>query len=288
VPIDPQLALGATLPVTNSSWEPDDVILYHLGVGAGLGRPTDPAELAYTYEQRLTVLPSFGVVPPFPALMLAAMGGVPGLSVNPALVLHGEQDLELHRPLPTSATVEHRARISSLYDKGKAALFTVEVDSGPAGGEAWFTNRFTAFARGEGGFGGEPAPPPANEAPERPPDIVVESPTMSHQALIYRLSGDKNPLHADPDFAKLGGFDIPILHGLCTYGIVCKAVVDNLLEGNTGAVARYQVRFAGVVFPGETVVTSMWREPDRITLSATTKERGEKPVLSNAAIWIRS
>jgi acyl dehydratase len=108
---------------------------------------------------------------------------------------------------------------------------------------------------------------------------------MSHQALIYRLSGDKNPLHADPDFAKLGGFDTPILHGLCTYGIVCKAVVDTLLDGDVTAVKRYQVRFTGVVFPGETVVTSMWREDDRIILSATTKERSEKPVLSNAAIW---
>jgi acyl dehydratase len=110
---------------------------------------------------------------------------------------------------------------------------------------------------------------------------------MAHQALIYRLSGDKNPLHADPDFAKLGGFDTPILHGLCTYGIACKAVVDTLLDGDVAAVSRYQVRFTGVVFPGETVVTSMWREADgRIVLAATTKERGQ-PVLSNAAIWTR-
>ena len=115
---------------------------------------------------------------------------------------------------------------------------------------------------------------------------MAESPTMGHQALIYRLSGDKNPLHADPDFAKLGGFDTPILHGLCTYGMVAKAVVDTLLDGDVTAVARYQVRFTGVVFPGETVVTSMWREDGKIVLSATTKERGQ-PVLSNAAIWTR-
>lgn len=286
MPIDPALALGATLPALTSSWDADDVILYHLGIGAGLGRPTDPAELRYTYERDLVVLPSFGVIPPFMALVSAVMGQLPGVDVNPALVLHGEQELELHRPLPTEATVEHRPRISGIHDKGKAALITLEVPSGAAGGDPWFTNRFTIFARGEGGFGGEPAPPPGNEPPSRDPDAVVESPTMSHQALIYRLSGDRNPLHADPDFAKLGGFDIPILHGLCTYGIACKAVVDTLLDGDVTAVARYKVRFAGVVFPGETVVTSMWRDGDRIVVSATTKERG-KPVLANAAIWTR-
>ena len=286
MPIDPALALAAEIEPFTSSWDADDVILYHLGIGAGLNKPTEPAELAYTYEQRLNVLPTFAVVPAFPVLVNAIMGQIPGLAVNIARVLHGEQDLEIHRPLPANATARHRARISSLYDKGKAAVITLEVTSGPADQDPWCVNRFTIFARGEGGFGGDPAPPPSNEAPDREPDLVVESPTMSHQALIYRLSGDKNPLHADPDFAKLGGFDTPILHGLCTYGVVCKAVVDNLLDGDTTAVGRYAVRFAGVVFPGETIVTSMWRESDRILLSATTKERGE-PVLSHAAIWVR-
>jgi acyl dehydratase len=287
MPIDPAVALGATVEPFSSSWDADDVILYHLGIGAGLNKPTDPAELAYTYEQKLAVLPSFAVVPAFMGLVKAASGQIPGLAVNPVMILHGEQDLEIHQPIPTSGAVENRARVASLYDKGKAALVTIEVESGPAG-DPLFTNRFTIFARGEGGFGGDPnSPPPGNTPPESLPDSVVESPTMSHQALIYRLSGDKNPLHADPDFAKLGGFDTPILHGLCTFGIACKAVVDTLLGGDVTAVARYQVRFTGVVFPGETVVTSMWRDGDRIILSATTKERPEKPVLSNAAIWTR-
>jgi acyl dehydratase len=284
MPIDPAVALGAAIEPFTSTWDADDVILYHLGIGAGLGKPTDPAELAYTYEQRLVVLPTFAVVLPFGALVNAATGQIPGLAVNPVLVLHGEQDLEVHRPLPPSGRVEHRPRVAAIYDKGKAALVTIEVQSGEPGGDPWFTNRYTIFARGEGGFGGEAGPSPANEPPDRGPDAVVESPTMSHQALLYRLSGDKNPLHADPEFAKLGGFDRPILHGLCTYGIVGKAVVDTLLDGDVTAVARYQVRFTGVVFPGETVVTSMWREGDRILLSAATRERG-LPVLSNAAIW---
>jgi acyl dehydratase len=286
LPIDPSVALGATVPPFTTSWDADDVILYHLGIGAGLNKPTDAAELAYTYEQRLAVLPSFGVVPAFQGLVTAATGQIPGVAVNPVMILHGEQDLEIHRPIPTSGTVEHRPRVASLYDKGKAALVTIEVESGPPG-DPLFTNRFTIFARGEGGFGGDTnAPAAGHQPPERAPDAVAESPTMSHQALLYRLSGDKNPLHADPDFAKLGGFDTPILHGLCTYGIACKAVVDTLLDGDVTAVARYQVRFTGVVFPGETVVTSMWRDGDRIVLSATTKERGQ-PVLSNAAIFTR-
>ena len=285
MPIDPNLALGATIEPFTTSWDADDVILYHLGVGAGLNRPTDPAELAYTYEQRLVVLPSFAVVPAFRGLTMAATGQVPGLAVNPVMILHGEQDLEIHKPIPTQGSAEHRSRVAALYDKGKAALFTIEVESGPAG-DPLFTNRFTIFARGEGGFGGDPnSPAPGNTPPDRAPDAVAESPTMSHQALIYRLSGDKNPLHADPDFAKLGGFDTPILHGLCTFGIACKAVVDTLLDGDVTAVKRYQVRFTGVVFPGETVVTSMWREGDRIILSATTRERGDKAVLSNAAVF---
>ena len=286
MPVDPSVALGATIEPFTTSWDADDVILYHLGIGAGLNKPTDAAELAYTYEQRLAVLPTFGVVPAFRALVEAVTGQVPGLAINPVMVLHGEQDLEVHKAIPTSGNVEHRPKVASLYDKGKAALVTIEVESGPPG-DPLFTNRFTIFARGEGGFGGDPnSPPPGNTPPEREPDAVAESPTMSHQALIYRLSGDKNPLHADPDFAKLGGFDTPILHGLCTYGIAAKAVIDTLLDGDVAAVARYQVRFTGVVFPGETVLTSMWRDGGRIVLSATTKERGQ-PVLANAAIWTR-
>ena len=287
MPIDPSVALGAPIPSFTTTWDADDVILYHLGIGAGLGQPTDPAELAYTYEQRLAVLPSFGVIPAFPGLLTAFSGEVPGLAIDPALGLHGEQDLEIHQPIPTSGSVENRPRVAALYDKGSAGVVVIEVESGPAG-DPLFTNRFTVFARGEGGFGGDQnSPAPQNAPPHREPDAVAESPTLRHQALIYRLSGDKNPLHADPDFAKLGGFEAPILHGLCTYGIACKAVVDTLLDGDVNAVARYQVRFTGVVFPGETVVTSMWQEGDRIVLSATTTERPDKAVLSNAAIGVR-
>jgi acyl dehydratase len=283
MPIDPKQALGHEFPESRASWEPDDVILYHLGIGAGVP-PTDARELEYTYEKNLKVLPSFGVIPVF-----SSLGGVaqtPGIRFNPMLLLHGEQDIELHRPLPVAAKVRSRGRVAGLYDKGKAALAVLEVASADDDGPL-FTNRFSLFLRGEGGFGGDPGPKAGNEPPQRAPDLVVESPTLAQQALLYRLSGDKNPLHADPEFAKMGGFDRPILHGLCSFGIVCKAAVDHALGGDVARVARYQARFAGIFFPGETMVTSLWQEGDRVYVAAKSKERGA-PVISNAALTVRS
>jgi acyl dehydratase len=283
MPIDPNKALAARFDSAQSAYGQDQVILYHLGIGAGVPA-TDAGELEYTYEKNLKVLPSFGVIPVFGAM--AGLFNTPGLDFNPAMLLHGEQDIEIHRPLPTAAELESEPRIAGIYDKGKAALVVLEVATRERGGEPLFTNRFSLFLRGEGGFGGESGPKAGNAAPERDPDHVVESPTLPQQALLYRLSGDKNPLHADPQFAKIGGFDAPILHGLCSFGIVCKAAVDQALGGDVTRVARYQARFAGVVFPGETIVTSLWNEGDRIAIAATTKERGA-PVISNSAITLR-
>jgi acyl dehydratase len=284
MPIEPQKALAAKFPVNTSSYEVDDVILYHLGIGAGVP-PTDANELEYTYEKSLKVLPSFCVVPVFSS-MGASLFGVEGLKFNPAMLLHGEQDIEIHRPLPTQAKLENQVRIAGIYDKGKAALVVLEVKTSE-GGAPLFTNRFSLFLRGEGGFGGDAGPKAGNEAPSRAADLTIETKTLPQQALLYRLSGDKNPLHADPAFAKMGGFDTPILHGLCSFGIVCKAAVDQALKGDVTKVARYQARFAGVFFPGETMVTSVWREGNQLLLASKSKERGT-PVLSNAAITLRS
>jgi acyl dehydratase len=283
MPIEPEKALGAELPEGHSSWDQDDVILYHLGVGAGVP-PTDARELEYTYEANLKVLPSFGVIPVFGSL--GGLFSVPGLSFNPVMLLHGEQDIEIARPIPTQAKVVTAGRIAHIYDKGKGAVVVIEATTTDEAGGPLFTNRFSVFLRGEGGFGGERGPEPGNVAPDREPDRTVESPTLVQQALLYRLSGDKNPLHADPNFAAMGGFERPILHGLCTFGIACKAVVDSELGGDVSKVARYQVRFSGHVFPGETIVTSMWREDGKLLIQATTKERG-LPVLTNAAVTLR-
>ena len=285
MPIDKEKAMAATFEPAEGSWGQDDVILYHLGLGAGLDKPTDAKELEYTYEKNLKALPSFGVIPVFDALG-KGMGGTPGIEINFALVLHGEQDIEIHKPIPTSAQVVNQPRIAGIYDKGKAALIIMEVETSEKGGDKLFTNRFSIFARGEGGFGGESGPKAGNAAPDRAPDATVESRTIPNQALLYRLSGDKNPLHADPEFASMGGFDVPILHGLCSYGVVCKAVVDEMLDGDVTKVARYQARFAGVLFPGETIVTSMWKEGGQILVAAKSKER-DAPVISNCAITLR-
>ena len=284
MPIDRAKAMAATFPTGKASWGNDDVILYHLGIGAGVP-PTDPNELTYTYEKNLKVLPSYAVVVTFRPS--GDILNVPGLEFNPFMLLHGEQDVEIHTPLPaTAAGVTGEMKIADVYDKGKAAVAIVEIRAKDAAGAPLFTNRMALFLRGEGGFGGPPGPKTGNVAPERPPDGVIESPSFPQQALLYRLNGDKNPLHADPDFAAMGGFERPIIHGLCSYGITLKAIVDHVLGGDVTKVARYQARFAGIAFPGETYVTSYWKEGDTILLQAKAKER-DAMVISNAAVTVR-
>ena len=288
MPVDRQKAVGASTGELEGGWEVDDVILYHLGIGAGVP-PTDPNELEYTFEKKLKVLPSFAVV----AAGRRPRGGglqgfkLPGIEFNLAQLLHGEQDIEIHRPLPTAARTRTKGRIADVFDKGKAALVIMENETFDESGARLYTNRMGAFIRGEGGFGGPSGPAAGNEPPDRKPDGVAESRTLPQQALLYRLNGDKNPLHADPEFAKLAGFDRPIIHGLCSYGIACKAIVDHALGGDPTRVARYQARFRGVAFPGETYVTSWWREGDRLIVTVDSKERGA-PIISNAAVWVRS
>jgi acyl dehydratase len=281
--IDPSQALGFETGTSEYSYTKDDVILYHLGVGAGVPA-TDSNELEYTYEKELKVLPSFGVIPTFGSM--GSLGAVPGLEFNFAMLLHGEQDIIVHQPIPPEATITNSGKVAEIWDKGKAALLVMQVDTKDDAGKPLFTNRFSLFLRGEGGFGGESGPKVGNQAPEREPDGVIEQATLDQQALLYRLSGDKNPLHADPEFAKMAGFDRPIIHGLCSYGVVCKAIVDHVLGGDVSQVARYQARFAGVGFPGETYKISYWKEDNRILIAAHSKER-ETPIITNAAITVR-
>lgn len=281
MPIDPDAALAAEAMTSRFRWNQDDVILYHLGIGAGIEHPLADGELTYIYENGLKVLPSYGVIPPFSAIF--ALNEFPGVDINMMMVLHGEHELEIHRPIPTEAEVSNSARITAVADKGKAAVITLETISTGADGEPLFTNRAMIFARGEGGFGGDPGTSVTIDVPDREPDAEFSSPTLVQQAHLYRLSGDKNPLHADPQFAAFAGFDRPILHGLATYGIVLKAVVDGMLDGDTTRVSGYRARFSGVVFPGETIHTQAWRDDGGIVVRASTVERGE-PVLTNVRI----
>jgi acyl dehydratase len=286
LPIDIDKVVGAELVAPSYTWRPEDVILYNLGVGAG-NPPSSPDELKYTYEGAgLKAVPAFGTIPPFGAMM--GVGSVEGLDIDLAQILHGDQTLTVHDPIPTSGTVHQDGRVIDVFDKGKGALLVIEVVSTlEKTGEPLFTNRSGVYVRGEGGFGGESGPPASNQSPGRPPDHLVESPTLPQQALLYRMaSGDKNPLHADPGFAGFAGFERPILHGLCTYGVVLKAVVETVLGGEPERVGTYQARFTGHVFPGETLVTSIWEEADRCVVAAATKERGTA-VLGNAAVFTR-
>lgn len=286
MPIDLAEAVGAELAATTFSWTEEDVILYHLGIGAG-NPPTDPREMRYAYEGDLHVLPTFATIPQFSMMM--SMGVAPGFDVNPAMILHGEHEIVLHEPIPTHGTVTQTGRVTDVFDKGKGALAVTQVVSVlEKTGRPLFTNRASIFIRGEGGFGGDRGPATTDATPEREPDHVVESPTLPQQALLYRMaSGDKNPLHADPGFAAFAGYERPILHGLCTYGVVAKAVVDNAVEAGPQGVASFRARFFGVVYPGETLVTRIWDEGDHLVVTAEAKDRGAL-VLSNGELGLRS
>jgi acyl dehydratase len=284
MPIDPTVAIGASLGETTFSWTPSDVLLYHLALGAG-GDPLAPLELRYTTEQNLQVLPTFGVV----AATLRQTGppsvSLPGVDIDLAKVLHGQQEITVHRPLPTSATATVHARIVDVYDKGKAAVI-VQESTATCADEPLYTTRSSIFVRGEGGFGGTRGPAASVELPDREPDFVLETPTLPQQALLYRLCGDRNPLHSDPAFARAAGFPRPILHGLCTYGIVGKAVVDGVLDGDVSRVASYSTRFAGVLYPGETLRTRVWREDKRLLVTSSAVQRDDAPVLSDTTVTL--
>jgi acyl dehydratase len=272
MPIDPAVAIGASLGETTFSWTPSDVLLYHLALGAGAD-PLSPRELRYATEQNLQVLPTFGVIAANLRQTAPPEVSFPGIQIDLAKVLHGQQEITVHRPLPAEATATARTRITDVFDKGKAAVVVQESTVTDAAGEPLYTTRSTIFARGEGGFGGSRGPSTKIDFPERAPDFVLDTPTLPQQALLYRLCGDRNPLHSDPAFASAAGFSRPILHGLCTYGIVCKAVIDTVLDGDVTRVAGYSAKFAGVVYPGETLRTQVWQDDKRLLITTTAADR---------------
>lgn len=283
MPIDAAKALAAGPRTGEISWTPRDVLLYHLGIGAG--RPaTDPDELRYTLESRLHVLPSFATVAGAGAPGVISGLSMPGVDVDLAHVLHGGQALTVHRPIPVRGTATATSRITAVYDKGTAAVLVLRTEAADADGPLWATDA-QIFVRGEGGWGGDRGPSARPAPATGEPDRTVERTVREDQALLYRLSGDYNPLHADPGFAERAGFDRPVLHGLCTYGITLKAVVDTLLGGDVTRVRSYATRFAGVVYPGETLRVRMWRRGSgRVQVSVTAVEREDAPVLADTVV----
>jgi 3-hydroxyacyl-CoA dehydrogenase/3a,7a,12a-trihydroxy-5b-cholest-24-enoyl-CoA hydratase len=290
--IDVDAALGFTYPEFTSTYTDRDVSLYALGTGAAKD-PTNEADLALVYElwgKGMKVLPSFGVTPAINMMFTQGKQGVtaPGLNFGLDRVLHGEQYTELKRPLPTNAKLTTKATISHIYDKGKNALVVTDFVTYDEFGDELVKNQITTFVRGAGGWGGDRGPSAdINVPPDRAPDKVVEDKTSENQALLYRLSGDWNPLHADPGFAKAFGFAKPILHGLASFGFATRHVAQAFApNGDVSYVKSIKVRFASTVLPGETLVTEMWKDPtneQKIIFRCKVKERGEV-CISNAAI----
>jgi len=288
--IDVDAALGHKYPEFHTTYDERDVALYALGVGAAKD-PTDERDLQLVYElsgKGMKVLPSFGVLPAITMVFTQGKNGIttPGLNYGLDRVLHGEQYTEVKRPLPTKAKLTTKGTVKNIYDKGKGAVVISDFVSYDEAGDELIRNEMTTFVRGAGGWGGERGPSvEVNVPPDRAPDKVVEDKTTENQALLYRLSGDWNPLHADPSFAKAFGFSQPILHGLCFFGFATRHVAQAFApDGNPDYVKSIKVRFASSVLPGQTLVTEMWKESDtRVVFRCKVKET-DQVCISNAAV----
>ncbi|PAY22196.1 3-alpha,7-alpha,12-alpha-trihydroxy-5-beta-cholest-24-enoyl-CoA hydratase [Dietzia natronolimnaea] len=283
MPIDLSKALGAELPSQEFSWTASDVALYALGVGAA-GDPMDTAGLRYVEDSNPKVLPSFATVAATMNVTEAPRVSFPGVEIDLAKVVHGSQSVSLHRPIPAAGTAVTTTRIAEIQDKGSAAVIIQESETVSTEGEKLWTSRSGIFARGEGGFGGERGTSEKVEYPEREADHTIEVASLPQQALLYRLCGDRNPLHSDPAFAEAAGFPRPILHGLCSYGMVLRAVVDHVLDGDVERVSGYGVTFGGIFFPGETMRVRVWEDASRLLVAATVADRDDAPVLKNVVV----
>ena len=249
-----------------------DTILYALGVGLGAD-PLDARQLRFVYEEDLLALPTMAVVLGAPGFWLKEQD----TGVDWVRVLHGEQGLVLHRPLPPEGTAIGRTRVTGILDKGAdkgALIYTEKVLIDKASGETVATTTSTTFARGDGGFGGPTGPSPRpHPIPERSPDLACDLPTVPQAALIYRLSGDRNPLHADPEVARSAGFKAPILHGLCTLGAAGHALLKSCCDYDPARFRSLKLRFSAPVYPGETIRTEMWRDGAIVSFRSRALER---------------
>ncbi|KAK3810415.1 MAG: MaoC like domain protein [Linnemannia elongata] len=264
-----------------------DVILYNLGIGA---KRTD-LHLVYENNEAFGAVPTFGVIPSFTAMNAVPFGDILP-SFNPMMLLHGEQYLEIIRPFPTSGKLTSTPYVVDILDKGKGCVVTIGVKTADEEGNDICVNEFTMFIRGSGGFGGKKdgadrgAATAANQIPARKPDFVVQEKTSEDQAALYRLSGDWNPLHIDPEMAAVGGFDVPILHGLCSFGVAGKHIFNTYCNNDATQFKNIKVRFAKTVNPGETLETSMWREGNKVLFQVRAVER-DAIVISNAAVELQ-
>ncbi len=253
-----------------------DVILYALGIGAG------NEDLNFVYENGLKVYPTFAVIPPFSAMDSI----VDEADLNLLMLVHAGQKILLHGEIPTEGKLTTTGRISRIYDTGKHSVTIADAETRDEKNNLLFSNTYSILVRGGGGFGGEKPPAAGNVPPDREPDFRDEMVTLKNQNLVYRLSGDLNPLHVDPEFARMAGYDTPILHGLCTYGFAGRAILRNLCDDDPGKLKSFGVRFSNVVYPGDTIITEGWRMGGGKYIIQT-KNQDEKVILSNAAAEVR-
>jgi acyl dehydratase len=272
MPIDYDKLLALKIPDVEHSYGPKDCMLYALGVGLGLD-PMDEEELAFVYEKNLKALPTMAVVIGYPGFWTKELDS----GIDWVKVVAGEHSLKLHRPLTPSGTVTSRTRVVEIVDKGAgkgAIVYSERVIDDKATGEPIATIMQTTFCRGDGGFGGPPREQlPVHPVPDRAPDLACDLPTRPEMALIYRLSADPNPLHADPAVAKAAGFPRPILHGLATFGVAGHAILKSLCGYDPARLTAIAGRFSAPVFPGETIRTEMWRDGNVVSFRARVVER---------------
>lgn len=272
-------SLGQTYAYTDR-----DVMLYAYGIGMGAD-PMDDKELAFVNEAYFTARP-LKVVPTFASV--AAWGAGPGeMKLNRLLVVDGERDITFHKPMPVAANITADSSVLGVYDKGKDKGVVIRhktVLKDESGAEL-ATLVASRFARGDGGFGGpSEGQPEAHAMPARAPDKTVDITTRPDQALVYRLCGDRNPLHSDPEFAKRGGFPKPILHGMCTYGITCRGVLQTYADYDASAFKQHGVRFSSPVYPGETVSMDLWKDGNVVSFEAKVKQRGVTVIKSGRTV----
>lgn len=271
--LNPEQLLAARIPEIEQRYGWRDCVIYSLGIGVGLD-PMDEADLPFVDETRLKAHPAMANVLGYPGFWQRD----PAFGLDWTKVVHGEHAMRLHRPLPAEGHVRGVSRIVDLVDKGEgrgALVFVERKISDAASGELLATVNQTIFARGDGGFNGPARTLPAPRAvPKRQPDALVRAPTSPQAALIYRLCGDLNPLHASPSAARAAGFERPILHGLATFGVTCHALMKALCESNPASVRGMSVRFSAPVFPGDTLTVEIWREQDGASFRCTVAERG--------------
>lgn len=257
--IDYQRLKNWPFPEIEHRYEAKDTILYALGLGLGAD-PVDAHQLRFVYEDGLKALPTMAAVLAYPGFWAKN----PETGIDWKKVLHGEMGFVIHKPLPPSATVVGRTFIEEIIDKGEgkgALLYSRRDVRDNETGDLLASLSSTSFLRGNGGFGGPSGPTrPVHQLPERAPDLTCDLATLPQAALIYRLSGDYNPLHADPGIAKAAGFPRPILHGLCTFGVAGHALLRSLCDYDPARLKRMEVRFSSPVYPGETIRTEIWRE----------------------------